>query len=584
MVFENQIRVINLLPGSGLDDVQCEVLEVFLEDEERVRYEALSYVWGQSTQARTVTMGDERKQVTDNLYDALLRLRHSDSKRTLWTDQLCIDQWDPEEKSQQVALMGRIYKSCERCIIWLGELDSGDTTITHTDAEIALNLIRAWGQANARGNPARLAYLSRSPDAAVHVKHFIQTCERWWMRMWTLQEVVLAPVATMLWADLVLDWRAVADAVNGTTLPHFLMAQYYHVSNLVAVVRSIEWARSDKLEHPMRLLQRWRYRDATDPRDKIYSIMGLFECSPFPSVPVCDYTVDAALLFRRVTLDLIRQTGSLAPIIGQNGEPHVTPGLSSWCLDFVPHNDGYQRNVRFFATFNRMNWYSTNADRLLRWHSQWNERATSVLPLYALYVDRINAVGDVYRVYSDRRECILGESDDKIRKTIDKWENLVRENSTPWNTSYPLNENGEDPPEHCTEDWPTAFCKTIMGDVTFQEFPRRRFHSDDIQRIRTFRERGACDADVRGSIHNMVLQRGFFITANGFIGIGPPNLAQDDEVWIFAGCKVPLILRPKERLVDKKYYTFVGDAYVQGIMNGDFARDNNASWENIWLF
>jgi hypothetical protein len=59
--------------------------------------------------------------MTKNLYSALLRLRHSETDRTLWVDALCINQSDLDEKGQQVSLMREIFKRAGKVTMWLGE-------------------------------------------------------------------------------------------------------------------------------------------------------------------------------------------------------------------------------------------------------------------------------------------------------------------------------------------------------------------------------------------------------------------------------------------------------------------------------
>ncbi|PMD57267.1 uncharacterized protein K444DRAFT_483861, partial [Hyaloscypha bicolor E] len=62
--------------------------------------------------------------------------------------------------------------------------------------------------------------------------------------------------------------------------------------------------------------------------------------------------------------------------------------------------------------------------------------------------------------------------------------------------------------------------------------------------------------------------RRFFVTKKGYFGIGPAELEEGDEIYILAGGKVPLVLRP---LPESQPNTFelVGDCYVHGVMDGE---------------
>ncbi len=65
----------------------------------------------------------EALPVTPQLYAALKRLRRETKSRYLWVDQICIDQTNNNERSQQVLLMDKIYEGSIQTIIWLGEED-----------------------------------------------------------------------------------------------------------------------------------------------------------------------------------------------------------------------------------------------------------------------------------------------------------------------------------------------------------------------------------------------------------------------------------------------------------------------------
>jgi hypothetical protein len=77
-----------------------------------------------------------------------------------------------------------------------------------------------------------------------------------------------------------------------------------------------------------------------------------------------------------------------------------------------------------------------------------------------------------------------------------------------------------------------------------------------------------------------ISQRKFFITSNGSLGLGPPEMQVGDEVWIVHFVRMTLIFRPNEESfrppsseADQKRHTFVGDSYIYGIMDGEAASE-----------
>jgi hypothetical protein len=119
----DSIRLLRLKPAEDKSaDIHCELFEYVLHDFSTVHlYEALSYVWGSSEKKRRVFMYSCSFDVTDNLYAALLELRHHTMERTMWVDAMCINQDNREEKEHQIRIMAKIYSQANLVIVWLGE-------------------------------------------------------------------------------------------------------------------------------------------------------------------------------------------------------------------------------------------------------------------------------------------------------------------------------------------------------------------------------------------------------------------------------------------------------------------------------
>lgn len=115
---ERSIRLLRLTPTSLSSPLHCDLFDVDLE---RCPYfEALSYVWGRMTPGRHILSGGSQLPITENCEAALRCLRRRGRPRVLWVDAICINQSSNEQKSVQVALMGRIYGQAARVLAWLG--------------------------------------------------------------------------------------------------------------------------------------------------------------------------------------------------------------------------------------------------------------------------------------------------------------------------------------------------------------------------------------------------------------------------------------------------------------------------------
>ncbi|KAK7987090.1 hypothetical protein PG988_002078 [Apiospora saccharicola] len=89
-------------------------------------WKALSYAWGTTTVYSRIRIGTRFIRISTNLEGALqiLRQKHGDEypdrELRLWIDQICIDQENVQERSQQVQLMFSVYEKAERVLVWLG--------------------------------------------------------------------------------------------------------------------------------------------------------------------------------------------------------------------------------------------------------------------------------------------------------------------------------------------------------------------------------------------------------------------------------------------------------------------------------
>lgn len=126
------IRLLKILPTKKAmlneDNAPVKLFAIETSMEDAPGYCALSYTWGDDTDRRTVTCGNETREITRNLELALAGIRDSDpgeaesvfaSSGYIWADSLCINQKDPEEKQSQILLMPRIYQRATKVIAFL---------------------------------------------------------------------------------------------------------------------------------------------------------------------------------------------------------------------------------------------------------------------------------------------------------------------------------------------------------------------------------------------------------------------------------------------------------------------------------
>ncbi|KAK7746681.1 hypothetical protein SLS53_001867 [Cytospora paraplurivora] len=181
-------------------EVDLEVVVLGDERQKHPTYDVLSYVWGSKAKPCFVYVSKEKRilRITRNLDEAIRHLRYLDCPRYIWIDALCIDQGNPEERSRQVAYMGRIYWTAPSVVVWLGpRADNSDgalETLQDIGNQAQFNLIRAQMTGTTdlnhvyRGTPTR--DLPIAGELFIAIAALLQ--RPWFERMWIRQEVFKA--------------------------------------------------------------------------------------------------------------------------------------------------------------------------------------------------------------------------------------------------------------------------------------------------------------------------------------------------------------------------------------------------------
>ena len=329
-----EIRLLHLHPGTWNDDIETHLETVSLDD--YPNYRAISYVWGDASQRLTITVDGEALSLTLSLCTALRRLRTPESTLVLWTDAVCINQSDLNERSQQVRFMGEIYSRAEEVMIWLGYSVRLGVPKEQPHAfqwkgdDTDMELVNAYFERNQTGEMeeeeeeedeeeetedilglfvflklrAMGKHLHEIPffsvdNGKLHArKIWLPTIRAmdtlgsnpWWTRMWVIQETVLARKATVVYHNMAAPWTMLADASSKSIIHDslccmdLLNTRHAREEQIIANLRrlvydDVELLRSTRSHGGnlslRQLMNLTPLREATDIRDKVYALLGL---------------------------------------------------------------------------------------------------------------------------------------------------------------------------------------------------------------------------------------------------------------------------------------------------------------------
>ncbi|KAK4448890.1 heterokaryon incompatibility protein-domain-containing protein [Podospora aff. communis PSN243] len=341
-------------------------------------YEALSYTWGDSSQKRTIGLNGIDFDVTTNLHAALNRLRLPDSKRLLWVDAICIDQTNTDERAAQVPRMREIYQRAQRVVIWLG-MESQDSSLamsvleglggSHEQTKDIKNksgewygpqydLMRAYGreasEANTKRTIEKLSELDLMSPGDVTEEGWAAMekllLERpYWKRVWIIQEVAYAREVIIHCGEATLAWSAFEYLPMRSDWRRFFKeAERFRLAALESGVVRLLGSRSESREVSRkfgfekesttllnRLTDFWDY-GSTDPRDKIYALLGLPAIDYDIVLPKVDYKANVATVFSQVALAIMEHERTLDILCLPHPDSENRKfGLPSWVPDWT---------------------------------------------------------------------------------------------------------------------------------------------------------------------------------------------------------------------------------------------------------
>ncbi|KAF5707133.1 heterokaryon incompatibility het-6 [Fusarium globosum] len=289
-----------------------------------VSYEAVSYTWakgnGKRDKDHAIFIGKrwDMLPITENCYDALQNCRFHDQDRRLWVDAICINQSNISERTHQVGMMRYIYSTASRVLIYLGMDDTGSGLELSHDPEIL------------SGNP----YFSR---------------------IWVVQEIASAKQALVLYHRQAMRWSFFHRNLQGLSSKRWMR----HFGS----PRQIDDARGF-----LTLLEDTRNCNASDPRDKIFALLGLWEKPIEP-----DYTVSPQAVYTGLASTLIKDENwkVAAQLLDMASDDRSMLGLPSWVPDWSRKSQrSYQRKWRSSFPFSSPPRSRSKGDGRFRVHGQ----------------------------------------------------------------------------------------------------------------------------------------------------------------------------------------------------------------------
>ncbi|KAK5697339.1 hypothetical protein LTR97_007476 [Elasticomyces elasticus] len=560
-----EIRLLDVIPSvNEADSVRCDVLHKSLNSHDSHEYETISYAWGASKDRRTIVLNDVPLPVPIESERALRRMRLSDKYRTLWIDSVCINQVDGDERSQQVAIMSDIYRSSNGNLIYLGDEDGlvgpavENMNLIYEEMRLWTNdftVARSVLYYAEEGLQRELRHSEESLGVRLNLEAFTDLIGRP-CRLWVLQEAALAP-ANRCYAgrhefDLLLVLRVAAwlyihrtsltaELSWNTGFQNVIMLFVYADHQYGLFGKKTRKAFSD-------LLYASSLRQTTDPRDRVFGMLGLLgqlpdSCRDASHLLSPDYQKHVAEVQRDATRYIILEDNALNILaLIDHSETSLALDACSWAVRLVKGKKGSaEPNPLLWGQFHAANGRVVDP-RLVLPDTGFDD--PRVLSLLGMVSDVVIETGEVLapEVY---------HSAETVERALCTVEELTSRRTT-----------------LSTED----MFRVLVTDIGArrEQLGARREQLTDSEAQQMAASWKSCKdsrppgpKNLRSHIGKFAWHRRVFTTAKGALGLGPALTVAGDLITVLDGGALPFVLRP-----EKSSYRVVGACYVHGIMHG----------------
>jgi hypothetical protein len=583
-VHTDSFRLLVIEPAKKGEPVRC-CLELHRLSESPT-YEAISYAWGDGLREHTIFIDDTTFSIGQNLYDALQRFRHERRPRVLWADAICLNQNDNTERNHQVRLMRHIYEKSALTLIWLGEAYEADLPclelLSHYEAALPKSLVWPFSVTSPNSESALVHKCKTAHDFKQQVDS-IKVFEKklWPRRIWVLQEFAVSrksrifcgayscrpPVFAIMMQDVFTSFSKLRLLEQFGYYRNYIMLRFQIFAQMWQNHRSGKLMKLGEL-----LFATFGHFEASDPRDKVFALIGLLEKNRHEDL--IDYHLTTKEVFTKTMTQCLLEDGTPYPLLSlvgslPSGETRET--IPSWVPDFSCHRH-FRLSFSSFSTFSAAG------------HSP---------PVVCVIGDTLSLVGIIVDEVRQTLDCSTSyfESDWTVfRKWYGKCRSLMDQESICYDEESPDNTWWRVMVCDLHSTWNGAKSSWMEDAFTWNRASvgfNAQYLEEEIC--------APCWEDQATYSSNLVVQErqlqyqdillrtsaswNFCTTDRGKIGWIPCNAQTEDKICIFSGSRAPFIIRKRE----DGCYSLIGDAYIHGIMHGEAVEEDIAHWEDIQL-
>lgn len=571
----------------GGDTFQADLVRVSLDEDPA--YLAISYVWSDPSIMGHFEShhGGHGKRVPYNkaVFDIINTILGRDTTLYFWIDALCINQEDLNERASQVAMMGIIYSQARQVIAFIGEAD--ETLITAMDLILlTANCIWSHGSlsdsATASGLASLLSEIGPADRDWESIKELMS--RPWFGRLWVVQEIALGKDPVVVCGKHVLPWSALTLFIGFTQttseFPVVLDSAAYSTfdagrtvsKSLLNAAGISDACRGQSNDCPgmpfiFSLVSLNAHFDSTDPRDRIYALLGLDTAKKYRDVFRPDYEIKVEDLYVKVAREMIVKEHNIRFLHLAGISYRRSLSLPSWVPDWMSLPKNLVHNMDLSGPLVQEGDTKVHQPRFSF------DPSPLVLTLYGRVNDSIALIThDPYPGFPSSRGQPYHETTASYMDAVMKLVHATHPDSV-----------GKPPHEFL---WMQQLMETLSasGSPLGDYMAQRQKVVDDMGTVRTytvtevgfckFLERLRCwscdryvvpdmgveESDFTNFFCSATVGRRFYVSSAGHFGLVAGDARVGDYVCMFEGHQVPFVVRPVDVTDKSKGGYLVGEA------------------------
>ena len=456
--------------------------------------------------------------------------------------------------------MRDIYANARKVLVWIGEPDHLSELAFDTLEQFAIDDGTPDGSTTCKN----LQDTTNERRAAIHL--FIE--RSYFGRMWVIQEVVVARNPTILCGSLSLGFDSMHRAIRRMTGSGFFpfsgsTTNLTYLGNWRESYLAMS-APDTEEELDLRLFLDSRDRNASDARDKIFSLQGIANVGIAAGIDI-NYDDSVERVYTDFAKHVLRTRQDLqilsAVILRHRSDSKLI--LPSYVPDWsLPKYGGsiLQRYYRFKPTH-------------LFQAAGTTKRTISIEP----DSDTIRLEGRIFDTVANviPIKTFSTAKDNSIAVTEDRLKELAAD--AIGSETYPFT---------CEPSW-VAYFRTLTADRTALS-PRindeyRNLYFSTLGSLGLFDSTNKDESSqpsiweaISESIRTIIEDKDMFVTTRGYLGLGHEGSVAGDVVCVLTGGEVPFLLR-QIATEEKRVFRFLSECYVHGVMDGEVMNDPNAN-------